>query len=126
MGLFSIVLNHCPEMGPEFLGELQTKDLESMMETYWLSADGLLYRINDSEAYDLEPVEDPKTPFGPYFEAKPNGRHGKVKPYRKSGVVRFTTDHEGECLEAVAHFKCGELSGVLCSGPIFSCNRVDD
>lgn len=112
-------------MGPEFLGSLQTKNLECLMDTYWLSSDGLLYRINDSEAYDLEPVEEPLTRLGPFLQAKPNGKHGKISPYRKSGVVRFTADHKGELLEAVVHFKCGELSGVLCRGPIFSCDRVD-
>jgi hypothetical protein len=114
-------------MGPEFLGALQTKDLESLMDTYWLSTDGLLYRIDDSEAYDLEPIEESERSWwGPRFRTKPSGKRGKVRPYRKSGVVRFTVEHDGQYLEAVVHFKYGELSSVLCSGPIFSCNRVDD
>lgn len=47
MGLYSEVINHCPSMGTAFLGVLQTKDLESILDTYWLTFDGVLHKIKD-------------------------------------------------------------------------------
>ena len=55
MGLYSTVLNTCPLLGEEFLGALQTKELESLMDTYWLTTDGCLYLVDDSDTYTLEP-----------------------------------------------------------------------
>lgn len=127
MGLYSIVLNTCPELGSEFLGELQTKELESLMDTYWLATDGCLYRVDDGDTYDLELIEpkEGRFPF-PHFKTIPTGKHGHLKPYRKSGVIRFTTSHQGKVLEAVTYFKVGRLNAVLCRGPIFSCEMVYD
>lgn len=110
MGLFSEVVNRCPALGDEFLGVLQTKDLTSLLDTFWLAPDGSLFEVQ-------LPLVD---------ENGPKWR-GKVRPYRKSGVLRFTTAYGGnrECLEALAYFKCGMLNAVLCKGPIFSCDRLD-
>lgn len=125
LGLYSTVLNTCPDLGVEFLGELQTKELESLMDTYWLATDGCLYRVEDSSTYDLEPVERGEGDFPfPYFKAVPTGKHGRLKPYRKSGTIRFTAHYQGEILEAVTYFKVGKLNAVLCKGPIFSCEMV--
>lgn len=112
MGLFSEVINSCQDLGPEFLGVLQTKDLESMMDTYWLAPDGHLYRINDDSTWTL--AEDA-------FETIPTGLRGRVEPYRIYGRVRFTDGPH----EAVAWFEDGLLKQVLCAGPAFSCERVD-
>lgn len=125
MGLYSIVFNQCKELGDEFIGELQTKDLESILDNYWLSPSGHLYRIDDGDTYDLEPAEN-QGKLIPYFKRVPTGNRGKVRPYRKSGVLRLVTNHRGECRECLVHFKTGMLTGVLCRGPIFSCERVDD
>ena len=128
MGLYSIVLNTCPNLGKEFLGELQTKELESLMDTYWLTTDGCLYLIDDSNTYTLEPSGD--TPVGtgwlslPLYHAEPTGRRGRLTPYRKTGVIRFTASSEGQVLEAVTFFRDGRLDAVLCKGPIFSCDMV--
>jgi hypothetical protein len=125
LGLYSTVLNTCPDLGPEFLGELQTKELESLMDTYWLATDGCLYRVEDGDAYDLELVEHEAGDFPfPHFKPVPTGRHGRLKPYRKSGTIRFTALHQGQTLEAVTYFKVGKLNAVLCKGPIFSCEMV--
>ena len=125
MGLYSTVYNQCQELGPEFIGELQTKDLESIMDSYWLSPDGRLYRIDDDGTWDLERDEEAGNRFFP-FRRVPTGKHGKVRPYRKSGVLCLTTHHDGEYMECLVHFKTGMLTGVLCRGPMFSCRSVDD
>lgn len=124
MGLYSTVFNQCKELGEEFLGELQTKDLECMLDSYWLSPTGCLYRIDESDAYDLVPEADPENRLLPYQWVR-NSRNGRVSPYRKSGVLCFSAHHQGEYLECLTHFKTGMLTGVLCRGPLFSCQRVD-
>lgn len=129
MGLFSTVINRCPAMGPEFISELQTKQFADLMGLFWLAPDGVLYKIDDDDAFDLVDVPEEDRPPGRLsmpFKYVQNGRHGRVRPYRKSGLVRFTTCYRGEYLEAVAHFKTGQLTAVLCKGPMFSCDMVDD
>jgi len=106
MGMYSEVINACPRLGPEFLGVLQTKELTSLMDAYWLAPDGCLYQI-----------------WHEYSEGEEKPR-GYVRPYRKSGVIRFTAASGKGYLEALTHFKCGQLSAVLCVGPIFSCETV--
>jgi len=130
MGLYSTVFNTCPLLGEEFLGELQTKELESLMDTYWLTTDGCLYLIDDSGTYTLE--RSGYVAIGadnislPSFDAKPTGRNGRLKPYRRTGVVRFTASYKGEVLETVTFFRDGRLDSILCKGPIFSCNTVQE
>jgi hypothetical protein len=111
MGLYSTVLSCYEPLGPEFQGALQTKELTSLMDEFWLAPDGKLYEIR-------VPLE-----WGPQG-VRPAGR-GRVKPYRKSGVVRFTAHHDGQVLESLVYFKTGQLNAVLCQGPIFSCDCVD-
>lgn len=111
MGLYSEVVNRCPALGDEFLGVLQTKDLTALLDTFWLAPDGCLYEVQT-----------------PWSDSDDKARErGKVRPYRKSGVIRFTAyDKAGSgYLEALVYFKCGVLNAVLCRGPIFSCDRVD-
>lgn len=95
------------------------------MDTYWLATDGCLYRVEDGGTYDLEPVkaEAGGFPF-PHFKAVLTGQRGRLKPYRKSGTIRFTARNQGETLEAVTYFKAGKLNAVLCKGLIFSCEMV--
>lgn len=128
MGLFSTVINSCEELGPGFMGELQTKDLDCVMDHYWLSPAGTLFRIDDERAWTLQ--EDDESPLLPILghglKVVPTGLRGAVKPYRKSGVVRLVGGRQGEAVECLVHFKTGMLTGVLCRGPIFSCDRVDD
>lgn len=130
MGLYSIVLNTCPRLGEEFLGELQTKELESLMDTYWLTTDGCLYLIDDSDTYTLEPSgfcsAETKDPSFPLYHTKLTGRRGRLKPYRRTGVIRFTASSKGQVLEVVTFFRDGRLDAVLCKGPIFSCDMVQE
>lgn len=122
MGLFSTVINHCPIMGPEFMGELQTKQLRSLMDLYWLAPDGVLYYIDTDEAFDLIEIPEEERQSDRLrmpFRYAPNGKHGRVRPCRKSGLVKFTAPHRDRYLEAVAHFKAGQLTAALCKGPMF-------
>lgn len=123
MGLFSTVINHCPALGPELIGELQSKSLQSLMDLYWLAPDGTLFRVDEEETYDLVPSGDSSILLP--FRRVPTGKRGRVTPYRQSGLVRFVGRFQGEYLEAVAHFKTGQLTAVVCKGPVFSCNMVD-
>jgi hypothetical protein len=109
MGLYSEVINQSPRLGEGFLRRtLQTKDLTSLLDTYWLSPDGCLYQV-----------------WSPWYDTGPAPPlRGRVRPYRKSGIVRFTANNNGTFLEALTYFKCGELSAVICSGPIFSCETL--
>lgn len=124
MGLYSSVINYCPALGPEFMGVLQTKQLDCMMDLYWLAPDGLLYKIDDSSTWTLEPSSVQDWLIGLPVRRVSTGAKGRVTPFRKSGVVRFTTDHQGEILETAVHFKVGQLTGVLCKGPIWSCSHL--
>jgi hypothetical protein len=125
MGMFSEVINQCPTLGGDFSGVLQTKDLECVMDWYWLAPDGGLYRIDDSGTWTLEFEEGRSNPLT-MFKRVPTGLKGRVRPYRKFGTVRFTARAQsGEYLESVVWFEDGALQRVLCQGPIFSCERVD-
>lgn len=125
MGMFSEVINQCSVLGDDFTGVLQTKDLDCLMDLYWLAPDGSLYRIDDGGTWTLE-LDEPKATGLPMFKTVPTGLKGRIKPYRKFGTVRLTTRAEsGKYVETVAWFEDGVLQRVLCQGPIFSCERVD-
>lgn len=122
MGLFSEVINSCETLGPEFIGTLQTKDLESVMDTYWLDPDGQLYLVNTDSTWTIaEDLEEIQGTGLLGFKTVPTGKKGRLQPYRIYGKVRFTDGHK----EVVAWFQDGILDRVLCSGPMFSCERVD-
>lgn len=119
MGLFSYVINSCDALGPELIGTIQSKDLESLMDTYWLSPDGQLYLINDNATWTFADDGKPQTPLD--NRIVPTGDRGRVSPYRIYGKVRFTDGPH----EAIAWFEDGLLKTVLCRGPAFSCERID-
>lgn len=116
MGMFSTVISSCETL---MLGQLQSKDLESLMDTYWLSPDGYLYRIDDTETWNL--TWEPSDSNLPGLRTVPTGKRGRLRPYRIYGSVRFTDGRQ----EAVAWFEDGAMKQVLCKGAIFSCERVD-
>lgn len=125
MGMFSEVINQCSMLGDDFIGVLQTKDLECLMDSYWLAPDGRLYRIDDSGTWILK-SGDFQVDGLPMFKCIPTGEKGHIRPYRKYGVVRFTARAQsGDYVEAVTWFDNGVLERVLCQGPMFSCERVD-
>lgn len=123
MGLYSEVVNRCPALGDEFLGVLQTKDLTALLDTYWLTPSGELFHVDDAGTWDLE-LSEPQEQALPPIKRVSTGKHGRVRPYRYSGVMTLVAAAPGGALEAVVHFKCGTLNAVLCKGPIFSCRST--
>jgi hypothetical protein len=97
-------------------GEFQTKDLQSVLDTYWLSPNGELFYVNDGPTWDLVPATEGEGLF-PCFRRVSTGQRGVVKPYRYSGVMTLTGYPS---VEAVVYMKCGVVNTVLCTGPIFS------
>ena len=71
MGLYSEVINLCPWMGSRFIGLLQTKNLECILDQYFLAKDGTFYRI-------YNPV---------------NSENGLVKPYRITLCIDVVNSH---------------------------------
>lgn len=99
MGLFSSVVNFCDVLGKEdFIGTIQTKDLESWAYLYWLTPDGHLYRVIVPE------------------RGSGAVSRGRVTPYRKSGIVTFTAYSRGKLSSVSVHFKTGELTGIVWRG----------
>jgi hypothetical protein len=113
MGMFSTVYNQCKTLGDELIGEIQTKDLESMMDHYWLSPDGCMFLIDTSSCFTASRVNtNPDNPF-PFFEWEPTGVRGRLRPYRRSFIARFYTSRSGERKEAHALFEMGKLNLIL-------------
>lgn len=74
MGMFDTIRSSI-DLGPSFWHrELQTKDLECSMMTYWIDPAGQLFEIDYSGTQDFEL----NGAIG--WDAVPNGSHGKVKP----------------------------------------------
>jgi hypothetical protein len=108
MGMFSTVYNQCETLGEGLMGELQTKDLESMMDHYWLSPNGCLFLIDTSPCFRAERNPNPENPFM-FFEWKPTGIRGRLRPYRRNFIARFYTANK----EAHAFFRVGKLNMLL-------------
>lgn len=85
MGMFDTVRSSY-DLGPRYTNvDLQTKDLECLMNEYWISPSGQLYEIDYSHTADFVELgeDDPRyDPVRGYlnFVWIPNGRHGKVRP----------------------------------------------
>lgn len=111
--MFSTVYNQCETLGDGLMGELQTKDLESMMDYYWLSPDGCMFLIDTSPCFAATGLNtSPDNPF-PLFEWEPTGVRGRLHPYRRNFIARFYTSRSGEWKEAHAFFKVGKLNMLL-------------
>jgi hypothetical protein len=111
--MFSTVYNQCETLGDGLMGELQTKDLENMMDHYWLSPNGYLFLIDTSPCFRPERNHNTENPFA-FFEWKPTGIRGRLRPYRRNFIARFyTANNSGEWKEAHAFFRVGKLSMLL-------------
>ena len=122
MGMYSEVINSCKELGPKLIGRVQTKDLQNLMDTYWLSPRGELYLINNDSTWTIAEelaADGADRIFG--LNVTPTGKRGSVQPYKIYGKIRFTNGIH----EAVAWFEGGIMKQVLCRGPALSCERVD-
>ena len=88
MGMYDTVRSSY-NLGPELTEcELQTKDLDLLMEDYWISPVGELFTINYAGTADLVPDPECKRQFWPY-KWEPNGNHGRVLPSNHTGDVRL-------------------------------------
>lgn len=112
MGMYSTIYNTSKALGPRFLGELQTKDLDSAMDEYWLSPNGELYRIDTTETH--EPQINPGSKnWVDYLTWVPTGRHGSIRPCLVTRVLRMYGIREGQFAETSAYFRDGRLVEVL-------------
>ena len=81
MGMFDTIRSSY-DLGPGFWNrELQTKDLESIMATYWIDPAGRFFQIDYSGTadFDIHPVMG--------WKVVPNGNHGKVRPTLFTGEI---------------------------------------
>lgn len=95
MGMFDTVRSTY-DLGPGYLHkDLQTKDLECMMNEYWIDPNGHLYEIDYSGTADfveLQPGDDGYNDDRKYlnFVWVPNGARGKIRPvYVTKAVVVY-------------------------------------
>ena len=90
MGMFDTVYNNFVELGEDFSGPLQTKDLYGVMATFWISPAGELFEYDEEGCWDYEQKEDKdEQPFGFNYvwSKKPTGRHIKLKPMSFSNYI---------------------------------------
>jgi hypothetical protein len=88
--------------------ELQTKDIGSTMDFYWISPIGQLWSIDVSNTTDFMPVDDKI--FG--FKLVPNGNRGKVKPVDLTNYIKVYTVKDNKFLACKIHFKRGIVQDV--------------
>ncbi len=114
MGLFDTIRSSF-DLGPEFTEvELQTKDLDSTMDHFWISPDGVLYLIDYRGTSDLEKIDEDDPEYNEKlsflnFKWVKNGKHGKVKPYLITKYVTAYTRCGDKRIEVKLHFKYGKL-----------------
>jgi hypothetical protein len=96
-------------LGRDFLGVLQTKSIDCLMETYWLSVDGCLYLVDMSSNYKDDMICD----ISPQLDPARGGARGRLRPCDFSGVARFTALRSPDMLEASVYFKEGRLELVI-------------
>jgi len=80
VGMYSEVINSCDALVKDLTGYLQTKDLESVFDLYWVAKDGTLYRIH-------WPPSPLVTVSSVFFQAGSFSRRGAVRPYRLTGCI---------------------------------------
>ena len=88
MGMFDTVRSSYPLISPESDRELQTKDLDCLMENYWISPAGQLYRIDLCAAFDREVVREElrERPWH-FVQWVRNGRHGTLSACDHTALV---------------------------------------
>lgn len=85
MGMFDWVRSSY-NLGPQFTDvELQTKDIDNLMNHYWIAPDGILYVIDYSHTADFVELQEGDEGYNDThklfnFRWIPNGVHGKVSP----------------------------------------------
>ena len=127
MGMFDYVRCAAPlddRVGPEDV--FLCKDLDCCMETYWVDPAGHLWRLDESDPYDIveESEEDIRLAresrqWLPPFRPVPNGNHGQVLPHRLTRTITiYPADWRSKVKDKLHHsdwpeyeltFRDGEL-----------------
>lgn len=111
-------------VGPEDV--FLCKDLDCCMETYWVDPAGHLWRLDESDTYDIveESEEDIRLAresrqWLPPFRPVLNGNHGRVLPHRLTRTIRiYPSDWSSKVKDKLRHsdwpeyeltFRDGEL-----------------
>jgi hypothetical protein len=93
--MHSEVYNSCSKIGHEFVGLLQTKQLTSLLDLFWISPSGELFEIRV-----------------PWVNEGERGS-GVVRPYRLTGGLRLSVIYCNQYKEAYVYFRYGVLTEVL-------------
>lgn len=118
MGMFDEVRSSYPLISPEADVLLQTKDLDCLMQHYWISPAGQLYRVETCRAYDAQEVaEELRESPWQLIKWVRNGKHGSVTPDFRTALV---TLYPGQVLEGEqewpwvrAFFKHGVIQEIF-------------
>lgn len=84
MGIYSEIINSCHDLGSEYVGYLQTKDLDGVFDQYWIAPNGYLFKI-----YWPALRQDGCIGFEPCLNG--DRPHGRVSPFRFTGLIVCTT-----------------------------------
>jgi hypothetical protein len=104
MGLFSTVYNSCPRLGSQFMTDLQTKDLECLMDYYWISPAGELFKMGGYTYFDdLDPKIFRKASFSRLV----------LRPHYVTALTRLYCIKDSKFLEVHAFFRLGKLTEVI-------------
>lgn len=110
MGMFDEIRNDYKSLGIEFQGNLHTKDLDNLMDRYYLDPSGQLYLIDYSGTQNYSDNKDSKFPL---VQCTPNGNRGRVMACTLTDcVVVYPSKWEGEwneLPEACIHFVEGKV-----------------
>jgi hypothetical protein len=102
MGMYDTIRSSY-NLGEEFTDvELQTKDIDSCLDFYWIDPSGKLWVIDTRRTVDLK---ETGKPF-PIFNWVTNGNHGKVKRVYITEYINVYRNHLKLCK---IHFKNGVL-----------------
>ena len=112
MGMFDQIRNDYKPLGPEFQGVLQTKDLDNLMDWYYIDPSGKLSLVEYSGTQDFVPRECNDRMF-PLMNWKPNGNHGRVMACTLTDtVVVYPEKWDGDWNqqpECCIHFVNGQI-----------------
>lgn len=119
MGMFDTIINSYKPVGKEFHHvPLQTKSLDSCMDTYWINPNGELYKIDLSGCVEFEenPAYNADVDYvragmwiSPIISVS-TGQHGKVSPYYMTKKIHaYTTTDDEYWIDVWFYFKLGQL-----------------
>ena len=132
MGMFDWVRCAAPlddRVGPQDV--FQCKDLDCVMETYWIDPAGHLWRLDESGTYDIVErgeeellrAREEKSWLPPFYPV-PNGKHGRILPHRLTRTILiYPSDWRSKTKDKLYHsdwpeyeltFRDGELILFQC------------